>query len=81
MFRFEPLYDQCISGCIQGTTLANVLFSILLYYTIYRKLQYNYSVIMKKITFEWDASKAFSNKRKHGVSFDEAKSAFLMKRR
>jgi uncharacterized DUF497 family protein len=36
---------------------------------------------MKKITFEWDASKAFSNKRKHGVSFDEAKSAFLMKRR
>lgn len=26
--------------------------------------------------FEWDASKAASNKRKHGVTFEEAQSVF-----
>lgn len=29
------------------------------------------------ITFEWDAAKAAANKRKHGVSFEEAATAFL----
>ena len=29
------------------------------------------------IRFDWDASKASINKKKHGVSFEEAKSAFL----
>lgn len=28
------------------------------------------------ITFEWDATKAASNRKKHGVSFEEAKSIF-----
>ncbi len=28
------------------------------------------------VKFEWDASKAASNKRKHGVTFEEAKSVF-----
>ena len=28
-------------------------------------------------TFEWDRRKASTNKRKHGVSFEEARSAFL----
>jgi len=28
------------------------------------------------IKFEWDPSKATSNKKKHGVSFEEAKSVF-----
>jgi uncharacterized DUF497 family protein len=28
------------------------------------------------LTFEWDADKALSNERKHGVSFDEAKTVF-----
>jgi len=28
------------------------------------------------ISFEWDASKAASNKRKHGVTFEEAQSVF-----
>ena len=28
-------------------------------------------------TFEWDRRKASANRRKHGVSFEEAKSAFL----
>lgn len=30
-----------------------------------------------EITFEWDAAKAAANKRKHGVSFEEAATAFL----
>ncbi len=29
------------------------------------------------ITFEWDLLKAASNKKKHGVSFDEAQSVFF----
>ncbi len=32
---------------------------------------------MGEITFEWDNRKASENKRKHGVSFEEAKTAFL----
>jgi uncharacterized DUF497 family protein len=31
---------------------------------------------MSKIRFEWDRRKARSNERKHGISFDEASSAF-----
>lgn len=29
------------------------------------------------IQFEWDATKASNNKRKHGVSFEEAQSVFF----
>ena len=29
------------------------------------------------VNFEWDKVKAASNKKKHGVSFDEAKSVFF----
>ncbi len=29
-----------------------------------------------KIRFEWDEKKAESNQKKHGISFDEAKSVF-----
>lgn len=32
---------------------------------------------MPELTFEWNARKAADNLRKHGVSFEEAKSAFL----
>ena len=32
---------------------------------------------MAEITFEWNARKASENLRKHRVSFEEAKSAFL----
>ena len=32
---------------------------------------------MGEITFEWDTRKASENKRKHGVSFEEARTAFL----
>lgn len=30
-----------------------------------------------ELTFEWDAAKAATNKRKHRVSFEEAATAFL----
>lgn len=32
---------------------------------------------MSNIKFEWDAIKASVNKKKHGVSFDEAKTVFF----
>ena len=31
---------------------------------------------MKNIQFEWDAAKASINQKKHGISFDEAKTVF-----
>jgi len=36
-----------------------------------------YNVRMAYLEFEWDSGKAQSNERKHGVSFEEAKSAFF----
>ena len=36
-----------------------------------------YNVHMNDIRFEWDESKSRKNKRKHGVSFDEAQTVFL----
>ena len=32
---------------------------------------------MSSITFEWNAAKASINRRKHGISFDEAKTVFF----
>ena len=32
---------------------------------------------MSKLQFEWDEAKASSNAKKHGVTFEEAKSVFL----
>jgi len=36
-----------------------------------------YNVHMKKISFTWDPSKNTANKRKHGISFEEARSTFF----
>ena len=35
---------------------------------------------MNELSFEWDLKKAESNKAKHGVSFDEAKTVFYDER-
>ena len=35
---------------------------------------------MRELRFEWDDAKSRQNKRKHGVSFEEAQSAFLDER-
>jgi uncharacterized DUF497 family protein len=32
---------------------------------------------MNELRFDWDGRKAASNRRKHGVSFEEARSAFF----
>jgi uncharacterized protein len=32
---------------------------------------------MSNIRFEWDANKAVANQRKHGVTFDEARTVFF----
>jgi uncharacterized DUF497 family protein len=34
---------------------------------------------MKKLIFEWDDKKNASNKRKHGVSFEDAQTEFFTK--
>jgi len=54
-----------VSGYAQGEEIA-CLFSI-----------NTYTVNMREIRFEWDEGKNRENKRKHGVSFEEAKSVFL----
>jgi hypothetical protein len=38
---------------------------------------YNYNVITHALTFEWDEGKSLENKRKHGLSFEEAKEVFF----
>ncbi|MEO6626749.1 MAG: BrnT family toxin, partial [Burkholderiaceae bacterium] len=35
---------------------------------------------MSELRFEWDERKAAANAKKHGVSFDEAKSIFVDER-
>lgn len=37
---------------------------------------YNYNIIIDELHFEWDENKNRINKRKHKVSFEEAKSVF-----
>lgn len=37
----------------------------------------NYIVVMSSIKFEWDVKKASANLKKHGVSFEEARSVFF----
>ena len=32
---------------------------------------------MKPLRFEWDSAKSIENKRKHGISFEEAQAVFL----
>lgn len=32
---------------------------------------------MNELRFEWDEKKSLSNKKKHGISFEEAQTAFL----
>jgi uncharacterized DUF497 family protein len=39
-------------------------------------LHCKYTVGMHHFTFEWDSTKSDSNLRKHGVSFEEAKTVF-----
>jgi uncharacterized DUF497 family protein len=47
---------------------------------LYGKLAINYIVVkiegMPELRFEWDERKNTANKRKHGVSFDEAQTVF-----
>jgi uncharacterized protein len=40
-------------------------------------LHCRYTVVMQSLRFEWDDAKNAANRRKHGVSFEEARSAFL----
>ncbi len=48
--------------------------------TLDAALQCSYTVQMSTLRFEWDRRKAASNLKKHGVSFEEAKSIFVDER-
>lgn len=39
-------------------------------------IQYMYNVHMTSLRFEWEPRKASANLKKHGISFEEAKSVF-----
>lgn len=52
------------SSCLRTSPLAT-----------YMKCRYD--VDMKRYRFSWDANKARSNERKHGVSFEEAQTVFF----
>ncbi len=57
-----------------GTKLLNILYSaskIILTYALN-----TYNVHMNGLHFEWDEKKEKANIKKHGVSFDEARTAF-----
>lgn len=47
----------------------------------YRRLDkmgtYNYNIITSPLSFEWDERKSLGNKKKHGLCFEEAKTAFF----
>ena len=36
-----------------------------------------YNVVMKPLSFQWDRRKSVTNLRKHGVSFEEARTVFF----
>ena len=44
------------------------------------KLHCSYHLTMSNLSFEWDERKSAANLKKHGVSFDEAKSVFVDER-
>jgi uncharacterized DUF497 family protein len=44
---------------------------------IAKLIKINYSVVMSNIKFEWDPKKASANEKKHGISFEEARTVFF----
>jgi uncharacterized protein len=47
---------------------------------IAQTLHCSYNRFVAKLRFEWDARKAAANRRKHGISFEEAKTVFYDER-
>jgi len=43
-------------------------------------LFHNYNVIMNTLKFEWDERKSTANVKKHGVTFEEARTVFFDER-
>lgn len=46
-------------------------------YTLASPPLHNYTVIMNEVHFKWDPSKNETNKKKHGVGFEEAQTVFF----
>ncbi len=66
----------CHSRVIMFYYIFSHYFFIIAYNTIDKSLFYNYNIIMDMITFEWDEKKNEINKKKHKISFEEAKTVF-----
>jgi len=56
------------------------LFSSPTHAALAAELQCSYTVFMSTLRFEWNDRKAVTNLKKHGVSFDEAKTVFFDER-
>lgn len=65
-----------INQASQRTHAAPLLFALTIRPRLAKTLHHTYNVSMYHFTFEWDSTKSDSNLRKHGVSFEEAKTVF-----
>jgi len=65
-------YDPANLFLNNSVPLKQILYSFL-----DKRKRYNYNVIMEAISFEWDEKKNASNKKKHGVSFEEGQTVFV----
>jgi uncharacterized DUF497 family protein len=65
-----------VNGGVHGVS---PVYALILWTTC-QKLTHTYNVIMNTLKFEWDERKASANLKKHGVSFDEARTVFFDER-
>lgn len=63
-------------SCAGGTGQLRPVRAHFLRHILERELQCNYNYSMGALHFEWDEKKAAANLKKHGVSFEEARSVF-----
>jgi uncharacterized protein len=59
-------------GCHDGQSISPEALN-----SVDEKLRCSYILGMSDLHFEWDETKARGNVKKHGISFEEAKSVFL----
>jgi uncharacterized DUF497 family protein len=77
--RWAEAEQQAGAGCPRLRrvwSLARLHGRVGVEYRIDFRLSRIYSVVMTDLKFEWDERKNHENQRKHGVSFEEARSVF-----
>jgi len=76
-FIKRPESGHLSDGWGQDFDTVGVCIDFINWWSIALLPKINYSVVMSNIKFEWDAKKASANEKKHGVSFDEARTVFF----